>query len=394
MTTITANRYDNHHHHKPSRSPTVEFLPDGSHRHLLSSREDSKRLLPGLHNILSHWLAESKDDEAHERQREPLVTSPPKDLDPLASFTDKYGSCTDVLHYGSTSSVRLHAKKVSGRGAHSAKTPKQMYAVKVFRHSAPSNLTDSHLLEQRILSHLQGQPNIITLIDCLHDERNDLCFVMEFCAGGDLQNLIVQAGRLDPIESDCFFKQMMRGVEFMHEQGIAHRDLKTENILVTSSGEVKVADFGNAEWVDQQSGCTPRRSRKKKATRRRMSGTIPYTAPEELDGGDDSFLLPQEDESYDARAGDVWAAGLVYVAMRTGHLLWRVACEDEDGGYGEYLRGRREEGFSPIDGLGGTRCRNVIYAMLCPNAHRRITASEVLRSEWIYDVVVCVDHLK
>jgi protein-serine/threonine kinase len=70
---------------------------------------------------------------------------------------------------------------------------------------------------------------------------------MEYCAGGDLKTLVLRAGRLETSEADCYFKQLMRGLEYLHEMGVAHRDLKLENLLPTADGALKITDFGNAE---------------------------------------------------------------------------------------------------------------------------------------------------
>ena len=132
------------------------------------------------------------------------------------------------------------------------------------------------------------------------------------------------------------------------------------------------------------------------------------------------YIAPEEyvDKEFDARAVDVWATGVIYMAMRTGRHLWRVARKDEDEFYERYLEGRRdEEGYGPIESLarvssprpspnasstalGGARssqrltdrqarCRNVIYSILDPNPSRRITASQVLKSEWGREVKLC-----
>jgi protein-serine/threonine kinase len=129
-----------------------------------------------------------------------------------------------------------------------------------------------------------------------------------------------------------------------------------------------------------------------------LCGSAPYIAPEEY-----------VDKEFDARAVDVWATGVIYMAMRTGRHLWRVAKKDEDEFYARYLEGRRdEEGYAPIESLHRVspyptpfpnrptstnnpqaRCRNVIYSILDPNPTRRITASQVLKSEWGREIKLC-----
>ncbi|KAF9886066.1 hypothetical protein FE257_012126 [Aspergillus nanangensis] len=162
----------------------------------------------------------------------------------------------------------------------------------------------------------------------------------------------------------------MRAVSYLHDNTVAHRDLKPENILLTANGCVKLADFGSVQWLENEE-ILP--------SPRKPVRSIPYLPPEEFGRS-----------TSDARPGDVWAAGLVYMAMRCGRLLWRMPCAEEDGGFRAYLRGRRSyHGYGPIENLGETRCCNVIYAMLHPDPGRRIQASDVLRSEWLYELLVC-----
>jgi serine/threonine protein kinase len=72
-----------------------------------------------------------------------------------------------------------------------------------------------------------------------------------------------------------------------------------------------------------------------------LCGSAPYIAPEEY-----------VDKEFDPRAVDVWATGVIYMAMRTGRHLWRVAKHDEDEFFARYLEGRRDEdGYAPIETL-------------------------------------------
>jgi len=157
---------------------------------------------------------------------------------------------------------------------------------------------------------------------------------MEFCAGGDLYSLVLAAGKLEVAEADCYFLQLMRGVEYIHEMGVAHRDLKPENLLLTTHGAIKITDFGNGE-------CFRMAWETEAHMTAGLCGSAPYIAPEEY-----------IEREFDPRPLDVWACGVIYMAMRTGRHLWRVAKKDEDEFYEAYIRGRKsEEGYTPIETL-------------------------------------------
>ncbi|KAK1143637.1 hypothetical protein N8T08_006247 [Aspergillus melleus] len=392
-----------HHHHH--------------HHHEIDAREPQQSSSPfhgfTLPSILKRrWLF--KSDDPNSLEHSPLLLPPP-------SFAKKYGSCQKILHYGTKSSVRLYARTATP--SCQFPTPRghpqalQLHVVKIFRPSSNPSIVVAQRFEQALSSAI-SHPNVCLTRDVLLNERGEMCQVMEYYAGGDLSMLIATSPRrsLDSCAANCFFKQIIRAVAFLHEKGIAHCELKPENVLLTPSGAVKLADFGSARWLgaktvigskedernegeddEDEADRTIRPSRSQSLTwsssllraarrpyyspPRKVRGLIAYLPPEEF--------RPQSDMP-DHRVGDLWAAGLTYMAMRCGRLLWRMACEDEDGGYRAYLHGRQQaEGFFPIEELGEVRCRNVVYAMLHPDPSRRIRAAEVLRSEWLHNVRVC-----
>ena len=369
----------------------------GGHEHNLKSARRQEKLSDLLRNVLG---GKQKPAEHHEGEQQlSLVSSWVDQLklekDALASdkkcgpnstatLVEKYGKCQEVVGRGAFGIVRISHKKVEhGAG-------EQLYAVKEFRRrpEETEKKYSKRLTSEFCISSSLRHPNVIHTLDLLQDAKGDYCEVMEYCAGGDLYTLVLASGKLEVTEADCYFKQMMRGVEYMHEMGVAHRDLKPENLLLTTHGGLKITDFGNGEcfrmaWESNAHFVTG------------LCGSAPYIAPEEY-----------IDKEFDARAVDVWATGVIYMAMRTGRHLWRVAKKEEDEFYARYLEGRRdEEGYAPIESLHRVssstncpeqtlipqkaRCRNVIYSILDPNPTRRITASQVLKSEWGREIKLC-----
>ncbi|KAL3427076.1 hal protein kinase [Phlyctema vagabunda] len=354
----------------------------GGHEHHLKSAKRQEKLSDMLRNVIS---GKAKNIEQHEgdqqlslmsswvdqlkREKESLASASDRKGGPNATATlvEKYGKCQEIVGRGAFGIVRISHKRLEGAG-------EQLYAVKEFRRRPEENERkySKRLTSEFCISSSLRHPNVIHTLDLLQDAKGDYCEVMEFCAGGDLYTLVLAAGKLEVNEADCYFKQMMRGVEYMHEMGVAHRDLKPENLLLTTHGSLKITDFGNGEcfrmaWETDAHMVTG------------LCGSAPYIAPEEY-----------IDSEFDARAVDVWATGVIYMAMRTGRHLWRVAKKDEDEFYERYLAGRRdEEGYAPIESLHRARCRNVIYSILDPNPSRRITASQVLKSEWGREIKLC-----
>jgi protein-serine/threonine kinase len=378
------------------RFVTVEGV-QGGHEHHLKSTKRQEKLTDMLRDML---VGKKKQVENHEddqqlslmsswvdqlkHERENLPADKKGGPNATCTLVEKYGKCQEVVGRGAFGIVRISHKKREN-------DTEQLYAVKEFRRRPEESEKrySKRLTSEFCISSSLRHPNVIHTLDLLQDSKGDYCEVMEFCAGGDLYTLVLAAGKLEVQEADCYFKQLMRGVEYMHEMGVAHRDLKPENLLLTTHGALKITDFGNGEcfrmaWETDAHMVTG------------LCGSAPYIAPEEY-----------IDREFDARAVDVWATGVIYMAMRTGRHLWRVAKKDEDEFYERYLEGRRDEdGYGPIECLTRVwsstsiheeartdqekaRCKNVIYSILDPNPTRRITASQVLKSEWGREIKLC-----
>lgn len=148
---------------------------------------------------------------------------------------------------------------------------------------------DERSEELQLHSRIGPHPNIVNLIHSFETEHHTY-LVLEFCSNGDLYEAI----RLDrgPLETEHvrdFMLQLVNAVEFMHEKGIYHRDIKPENIFLTSSGDMKLGDFGLAThdaWSTEFG-----------------VGSDRYMAPEQYGPGTYGY-------GYSPAAADIWAIGI------------------------------------------------------------------------------------
>ena len=264
-------------------------------------------------------------------ERERLASDKKGGPNATATLVQKYGKCQEIVGRGAFGIVRI-SHKTDPKDS----KDEQLYAVKEFRRrpqESPKKY-QKRLTSEFCISSSLRHPNVIHTLDLLQDAKGDYCEVMEFCAGGDLYTLVLAAGKLEVQEADCYFKQLMCGVEYLHEMGVAHRDLKPENLLLTTHGSLKITDFGNGE-------CFRMAWEKEAHMTAGLCGSAPYIAPDEY-----------IDKEFDPRAVDVWATGVIYMAMRTGRHLWRVAKRDEDEFFDRYVEGRRgDDGYGPIETL-------------------------------------------
>ncbi|KAJ5481428.1 kinase-like domain-containing protein [Penicillium sp. IBT 31633x] len=227
----------------------------------------------------------------------------------ISTLFQKYGKLCSFVGRGSSGSIFLSHKTQEWRPE-----LRNSYAVKVYCRKADLGGTAYRRRvesEFYILSLLKHR-NIIRTFDLLSLGDGGLCAILEYCSDGDLCSLIILSGHLEDPEADCFFKQLMQGVDYLHEMGVAHRDLKPENLLLSPSGCLKISDFGNAECfrLAWESDIYMSKTRR---------GSRPYLSPEQ-------YLS----EEFDPRSVDVWAAAITYLAMRTGRLPWKVATDNDE----------------------------------------------------------------
>jgi serine/threonine protein kinase len=126
--------------------------------------------------------------------------------------------------------------------------------------------------EARTLARLE-HPNIVTLHNLVESEGY-LYLVMQCAEGETFDNIIAQEGRVELGESVRIIIEVLRALEYAHDQGVIHRDIKPSNIIIRGDGTVKVMDFGIAKIMG---------STKLTQTGQTM-GTVRYMSPEQVRG--------------------------------------------------------------------------------------------------------------
>jgi HAMP domain-containing protein/predicted Ser/Thr protein kinase len=234
---------------------------------------------------------------------ERLRTAPPR---PRASVGD-------VLRPGTLFAGRYEVKELLGTGGMGVvyrafdRELQEPVAIKTLR---PEALTGDGVALERFKQEIRlarkiAHRNVVRTYD-LGEVNGTYYLTMEYVEGMSLKQLITTRGRLPVPVVVTIGKQLCRALEVAHEQGVIHRDIKPQNMVVDPTGFLKVMDFGIARLATPAAG--------KGLTQEGMSiGTPDYMSPEQLSG-----------QELDARS-DLYAAGVVLFECLTARVPFEAA---------------------------------------------------------------------
>ena len=179
----------------------------------------------------------------------------------------------------------------------------QLRAIKVMTPGQAADRTARRRFEREARSAARiSHPNVtpVLRVGALSDETPFL--VMEYVDGRNLEDLLEGGGALDQEEARDVIRQLAEGLAAAHDRGIIHRDLKPANVLrETSSGRVRLTDFGVAAVQDAQGSDTTRLT-----VAGQILGEIEYVAPEHLMGEELTELA------------DIYSLGILAYKLLTG----------------------------------------------------------------------------
>ena len=235
-----------------------------------------------------------------------------------------------------------------------------------------------------------AHPNVIALLGHGSGRRSSgqshLYFIfMEVASGGELFDQVIDRGAnaMSEATGRRFMSQLLAGVHHCHSRGVAHRDLKLENVLLTSDGTVKVIDFGLSHIYAKGGDGEFDRS----VLLKEMCGSKSYAAPEVLAGA-----------GYDGFAADVWSLGVSLFAMLSGFFPLDEASPN-DWRYGKLIE-QQAKGRSTTKSVYGWYKRpcshlsasvvQLLDGMLAIEPRQRMTMREVLTHPWLRDEIEAV----
>ncbi|BFG14120.1 hypothetical protein CerSpe_003940 [Prunus speciosa] len=210
------------------------------------------------------------------------------------------------------------------------------------------------LTEPKILKLLASHPNVINLHDLYEDDEH-LHMVLDLCDAPDLYRRVTLGVFSEP-EAASVMAQLMLAVAHCHRLGVAHRDIKPDNILFDDRDRLRLADFGSAETFGDGE------------TMSGLVGTPYYVAPELVAG-----------REYGEKV-DVWSSGVVLYIMLAGFppFYGETAAEIFEA----VLRANLRFPARVFNGVSAS-VKDLLRRMLCKDVSRRFSAEQVLRHPWI-----------
>ncbi|OHS97745.1 CAMK family protein kinase [Tritrichomonas foetus] len=178
-------------------------------------------------------------------------------------------------------------------------------AVKIVPKKNLRNKSDLEGFQREInsLSLLQ-HPNIVSMTDFFSDDDN-FYIITDICEGGQLFKHLKKFGKFPEELALEIFQQIVSALLYIHQAGVAHRDLKPQNILVGKFPEVKVADFGLCDYIDDR--------KDENLEKKNSCGSPCYCSPECL------FHF-----SKNLQKCDIWSLGVILYTMVVGNFPWNV----------------------------------------------------------------------
>lgn len=219
--------------------------------------------------------------------------------------------------------------------------------------------------------------NIVQYVGARRDAtRNQLLIYMELVAGGSLARVISRYGALPEHICRRYTADVLRGLHYLHQSRVAHRDLKCENLLLCSSGAIKLADFGACKAFATGGG--PGDVAPSTST---LVGSPLYMAPE----------VAQCSGGYDPFAADVWTLGISVLQMLTGkppfsHLAGKAVMQ--------YMLHISKDGVLPdvpAPPVIGNECRAFLDSCLVRDPRKRLRVEVLVEHAWVADLLGDLD---
>ncbi|KAJ4894341.1 CBL-interacting serine/threonine-protein kinase 7 [Raphanus sativus] len=230
-----------------------------------------------------------------------------------------------------------------------------LVAVKIIdkKRTIESNMEPRIIREIDAMRRLRDHPNILKIHEVMAT-KSKIYLVVELAVGGELFSRLLRRGRLPEPTARRYFQQLASALRFSHLHGVAHRDVKPQNLLLDEGGNLKVSDFGLSALPEHL----------REGLLHTACGTPAYTAPEVISR-----------RGYDGGKADAWSCGVILYVLLVGYVPF-----DDSNIASMYRKIQRREYRFPS--WISKQARSVIYQMLDPNPETRMSVESVMDTTW------------
>ncbi|XP_022254461.1 serine/threonine-protein kinase 17B-like [Limulus polyphemus] len=233
------------------------------------------------------------------------------------------------------------------------------YAAKCIRKRRRAADVRHEIMHEMFVLKLSDSCQHIIHLHEVYETSSEVILVLEMAAGGELQRVLDDQEVIAETEASRVMRQILEGVAFLHQRGIAHLDIKPQNLLLTQAFpqcDVKLCDFGISRRITKGSEI------------REILGTPDYVSPE---------ILQYEPISL---ATDMWSIGVLAYVLLSGHTPFGGETKQETfwnitSGIVEFP----EELFGSVS----NDAKDFIQRLLITEPSERMTAKESLHHSWI-----------
>ncbi|KAF5190199.1 kinase domain [Thalictrum thalictroides] len=227
----------------------------------------------------------------------------------------------------------------------------EFFACKSIDKNLLSDSIDRECLEKeaKIMNLVSGNPNIVQIHN-LYEDESSIHMVLELCDSSDLYDRVTKQ-LFSETEAVSVMLPLMEAIAHCHRRGVAHRDIKPDNILFDGRNRLKLADFGSADFFGNGHAMSG------------LVGTPYYVAPEVVSGRD-----------YNEKV-DVWSAGVILYIMLAGIPPFYGDSATEI--FQAVLHGNLRFPTRNFHSISSS-AKDLLRKMLCKDVSRRLSAEQVL----------------
>ena len=220
-----------------------------------------------------------------------------------------------------------------------------------------------------------NHPNITKILE-LFEDKEYILIIMEYINGGNLFSFLKKHRKVSEKTAKLLYRQIILGIKYMHQQGIVHRDIKLENILIDLNNNIKICDFGIGRVLSSP-----------EQPLFDQCGTPMYIAPE--------ILLCSKEKGYKGFPVDIWSSGIVLYILLSGTLPFSFKnsssslSESNESNLSEDNNNNTELQYSiinkepkEIENI-SKEAEDLLKKILKKNPEKRITCEEILNHPWM-----------